>query len=117
MANKLTFPAKVKIGSQIWEISEQKRKHSVTNNHFGFTSTSNNVIVLDSEQAPSMKRVTLFHELLHAIKITFGGSYEPSSKTPFDELEHFFIGLYEEPVVLMLRDNPQLVAYLTGEDE
>lgn len=108
----MKFPSTVKIGSQIWEITEQKRKHSVTNNHFGFTSTANNVIVLDSEQADTMKRVTLFHELLHAIRITFGGSFVPSSKTEYDDWEHYFIGLYEEPVILMLRENPDLVAYL-----
>lgn len=112
----MKFPATVKIGSQIWEITEQKRKHSVTNDHFGFTSTSNNTIVLDSEQVSSMKRVTLFHELLHAIKITFGGSFTPAKNTEFNELEHYFIGLYEEPVVLMLRDNPELVKYLTAND-
>jgi hypothetical protein len=110
----MPIPKSVKIGTQVWEISEQKRKHSVTNDHFGFTSPTNNTIVLDSEQAPSMKRVTLFHELLHAIKITFGGSFQPGKGTSFEEFEHYFIGLYEEPVVLMLRDNPELAEYLLG---
>jgi hypothetical protein len=110
----MPIPKSVKIGTQVWEIIEQKRKHSVSNNHFGFTSTGNNSIVLDFEQAPSMKRVTLFHELLHAIRITFGGSFQPGKNTDFDDWEHFFIGLYEEPVVLMLRDNPELADYLLG---
>lgn len=112
----MKLPTHVKIGSQIWEITEQKRKHSVSNNHFGFTSTANNVIVLDSEQAVSMKRVTLFHELLHAIRITFGGSFQPAKNTDFEEWEHFWIGLYEEPVVMMLRENPDLVSYLLANE-
>jgi hypothetical protein len=64
-----------------------------------------------------MKRVTLFHELLHAIRVTFGGSFQPSKNTDYDDWEHYFIGLYEEPVVLMLRDNPELAAYLLGEND
>jgi hypothetical protein len=63
-----------------------------------------------------MKRVTLFHELLHAIKITFGGSYQPGKGTSFDEFEHYFIGLYEEPVILMLQDNPELLEFLLSND-
>jgi hypothetical protein len=63
-----------------------------------------------------MKRVTLFHELLHAIKITFGGSFQPGKATSFDEFEHYFIGLYEEPVILMLQDNPELVEFLLAND-
>jgi hypothetical protein len=63
-----------------------------------------------------MKRVTLFHELLHAIKITFGGSYQPGKGTSFEEFEHYFIGLYEEPVILMLQDNPELLEFLLAND-
>ncbi len=112
----MKLPKSVKIGTQVWEITEQKRKHSVSNDHFGFTSAANNTIVLDLEQAPSMKRVTLFHELLHAIKVTFGGSYQPGKGTTFEEWEHYFIGLYEEPVMLMLKDNPDLLDYFLAND-
>lgn len=106
----MKMPKTVKIGSQIWEISEQKRKHAM-DNHFGITLVKDNSIVIDAELTESMKRTTLFHELLHAIGITFGGSFQPSSKISFEEMEHFWIGRYEEPVVAMLRDNPDLVAY------
>lgn len=93
-------------------MSEVKRKHTADNDHYGFTNYKDNTIVLDSEQASSMKRVTLFHELLHAIRSTFGGSYTPPKGTTYEDWEHYFIGLYEEPVVLMLKDNPDLVKYL-----
>jgi len=105
------LPARVKIGSQIWEISEQKRKHSM-DNHFGVTNSKDNSIVIDADCADSMKRTTLFHELLHAIAVTFGGSLNPNKWADFAEAEHYWIGLYEEPVIAMLRDNPDLVAYL-----
>lgn len=110
----MRMPKSVKIGSQVWEISEQKRKHAM-DNHYGVTNGKDNSIVIDAELSPSMARVTLFHELLHAIRITFGGSLTPNKWTDFYEAEHFWIGTYEEPVVAMLRDNPELVKYLTDE--
>lgn len=110
----MRMPKSVKIGSQVWEISEQKRKHAM-DNHYGVTNGKDNSIVIDAELSPSMARVTLFHELLHAIRITFGGSLTPNKWTDFYEAEHFWIGTYEEPVVAMLRDNPELVKFLTDE--
>jgi len=58
----------------------------------------------------------LFHELLHAIRFTYGGSFQPAKGTGFLDWEHYWIGLYEEPVVVMLRENPDLVAYLLSND-
>ena len=108
------MPSSVRIGSQLWEISEQKRKHS-SDGHYGFTQQKDNTIVIDAELSVSMKRVTLFHELLHAVRITFGGSFVPGKGTSYEDWEHYFIGLYEEPVVMLLRDNPDLLAFLSDE--
>lgn len=110
----MIMPSRIKIGSQVWEITEQKRKHAM-DNHYGITNPKDNSIVIDSELVDSMKRITLFHELLHAIRFTFGGSLSPNRWSDFHDAEHYWIGLLEEPVVLMLRDNPDLVAYLTND--
>lgn len=110
----MKIPTSVKIGSQIWEVSVQKRKHSAEPENYGWTSSKDNTIVLDAELPESVMRITLFHELLHAIRFTFGGSFKPSKSTEFHEWEHYWIGIYEEPVVMMLRDNPDLVVYLLG---
>lgn len=110
------LPTQIKIGSQLWELSEQKRKHSVETNHWGFTSIEDQTIVLDSEAPACKKPTVLLHEILHAIKSTFGGSFEPSKTTSFEDWEHYFIGLYEEPLILVLRDNPELATYLLGKD-
>lgn len=112
----MLIPKSIKIGTQVWEIREQKRKHSVTTDHFGFTNVGDNVIIIDSEITESRKRVILVHELLHAIMSTFGGSYVPEKKAEFADLEHYFIGLYEEPLVLVLRENPELVKFLVGNE-
>jgi hypothetical protein len=97
-------------------VSEQKRKHSSDEGHYGFTNHKDCTIVIDAELTEQMKRTTLVHEILHAITITFGGSFKPAKNTDYLDWEHFFIGIYEEPLVMVLRDNPELVAYLLHKD-
>lgn len=112
----MKLPSEVKIGSQLWKIQEQKRKHSADPDNYGFTIDKDLSIIIDSEMPTSLKRTTLFHELLHAVRFTYGGSYSPPKSSTYAELEHYWIGLYEEPVVAMLRENPQLVAYLLSDE-
>lgn len=114
----MKIPKHIKIGTQLWEVTEHKRKHNsdFQDGTYGYTIDKDNTIVLDVEMPLSIKRVTLFHELLHAIRFTFGGSYQPPKGTTFLEWEHYWIGLYEEPVMAMLRDNPELVAFLLSDE-
>jgi hypothetical protein len=114
----LKIPSQIKIGTQLWTVAEVKRKHSsaLAAGTYGETVYKDNTIVLDVELTGSAKRVTLFHEVLHAIRFTFGGSYFPPKGTPFEDWEHYFIGLYEEPILLVLKDNPDLLAWLLSND-
>ena len=111
----MKMPKSVKIGSQVWEISEQKRKHAM-DNHYGVTNGKDNSIVIDAELSPSMARVTLFHEVLHAIRFIYGGSYQPPKSTTYVEWEHYWIGMVEEPVVQVLRDNPEFAQFLLSDE-
>lgn len=108
------LPKIVMIGTQAWEIVEHKRRHDseLTDGSYGYTIDRDNVIVLDIEMSIGMKRVTLFHELLHAIRFIYGGSFRPKKDTTFEEWEHYWVGLYEEPIMLMMRNNPELMAFL-----
>lgn len=112
------LPKKIKIGSQTWEITEQKRKHNseFLDGTYGYTVDKDNTIVLDAEMANSVRRVTLLHELLHAIRFIFGGSFKPAKTTTYEEWEHYFIGIYEEPLLMVLKDNPELMEFLLSND-
>jgi hypothetical protein len=112
------LPKSVKVGSQVWEITEQKRKHNseFIDGTYGFTIDKDNVIVLDADMSNSVRRVTLLHEVLHAIRFTFGGSHRPHKSTSYEDWEHYWIGLMEEPLILVLRDNPDLVSFLLNND-
>ena len=89
------MPKSIKIGTQIWEVSEQKRKHNSDFHEgtYGYTIDKDNTIVLDVEMPSSRKRTTLLHELLHAI------------------------GLYEEPLITVLQENPELTNFLLGRED
>lgn len=115
----MNLPKKIRVGSQIWEITEQKRKHNseFLDGTYAYTVDKDNTIVLDAEMAHSIRRVTLFHEVLHAIRFVFGGSFKPKRDTTYEEWEHYWIGLYEEPVLMVLRDNPELLAFLLSDDK
>jgi hypothetical protein len=112
----MTLPTSIKIGTHNWSVTEVKRKNQPDGEHYGFTNDKDASITIDSEMPESIKRVTLVHEILHAIRFTFGGSYSPSKGTTYEEWEHYFIGLYEEPMTMVLRDNPELVKYLLADD-
>jgi len=113
----LKLPKQVIIGQQVWAIREQKRKDetSIQDGHYGYTQSKDAQITIDAEMPEALKRVTLVHELLHAIRFTFGGSFKPARSTEYEEWEHYWIGVYEEPLVMLLRDNPELAAYLVAD--
>ena len=110
------MPKSIKIGTQVWEVSEQKRKHNSDFHEgtYGYTIDKDNTIVLDVEMPVSRKRTTLLHELLHAIRFTYGGVTTPSKSSNFADWEHYFIGLYEEPLITVLQENPDLADFLLG---
>lgn len=117
----MKIPNKIKVGTQTFEVVEKKRKHDVDirdNGTYGYCIDKDNTIIIDIEMPLSMKRVTLFHEIFHAIRFVYGGSHKPNGKTTsYEEWEHYWIGLYEEPYIQVFRDNPDLVTFLTSKEE
>lgn len=66
-------------------------------------------IAVDPGKAEDFARSTLLHESLHAcLRIS-----EPDID---EEIEERFIAALSNPLLAMLRDNPQMVYYLTRQD-
>jgi Zn-dependent peptidase ImmA (M78 family) len=59
---------------------------------------------------PRLQRETLLHELMHAC--VFGAASDSIPADDTDHEEHFVSGL-DAPLLATLRDNPDLVRYLT----
>jgi hypothetical protein len=84
---------------------------------FGHTKHDTAVIYLNPENPPTVTRLTLWHEVLHALNMATMGApdWKGLGKTTTDR-EETVIRMWEHPTLAVLRDNPELVAYLTGDD-
>jgi Zn-dependent peptidase ImmA (M78 family) len=129
MANAKTtkypkMPTRVKIGAQDWAIIERDRADDgyIADDSYGYTLQKSNVIIIDKHCPPSRKRQTLFHELFHAIRFSNGSSgIKPDMENiQPDEViatwEHYFIAMYEDTMLLVLRENPAVSDYLLSNE-
>lgn len=120
----MATPKKVKIGAQMWTIIERDRADDgfIADDAYGYTLQKTNTIVLDKHCPPSRKRQTLFHELFHAIRFSNGSSgIKPDTENilPNEIIstwEHYFIAMYEDTMLSILRENPGLTNWLLEKD-
>ena len=110
----MELPKKVLIGTQVWTITERSRMSDgmLGEPNFGYTLGQENLIVIDKSASNSRKRQILIHEILHAIRYTFGNPTVPKKTDDLEVWEHYFIGHYEEGILLVIRNNPDILAYL-----
>jgi hypothetical protein len=108
-------PKSVKIGAQLFEIVEHERKKDATlhDGNYGYTIDEHNIIVIDANIHMTKKQVTLLHEIMHAARMVFEGPVKPADGASADDWEHHFIGVWETSLLMVLRDNPEIVKWLT----
>ena len=108
------IPKSVKIGAQVFNIAERTKKQDslLAESNYGYTRDDINLIVVDSTLHLTKKKVTLLHEVLHAARMVFELSVRPSDKASFDDWEHYFISIYEQSLITILKDNPELLKWL-----
>jgi hypothetical protein len=121
MASKQEHPISVRIGQVEYHITSDqdewlKIEHKTqTKDYFGHTANVPAIIYLNPEAAPSVTRLTLWHEVLHAVfEAAMGAPSWDGLGKDKDEREESVIRLLEAPTLNVLADNPDLVAYLTG---
>lgn len=92
--------------------------HPVANDPYldealGYTRYETDLIVLRNDLSNGAARATLLHELLHVlIEASRPGQVKPSK----EDMEHWFIGLIENPLITVLQDNEDLLDYLMARD-
>lgn len=86
-----------------------------TSGYYGHTEHHGAVIYLNPALGAEVMRLTLWHEVMHALAEVAMGSpdWTKLGKSKKDR-EESVIRHWEHPVVAVLRDNPELVAYLTA---
>lgn len=112
------MPTEVQVGTQLWIIEERNRNtdSALSDDAYGYTLHRDSLIIIDSLSSPSRKRQTLLHELLHAVRHTMGSPISPKNEDDSDVWEHFFISMYEEGLLLIIRDNPKVLEYLLSKE-
>ena len=120
MTASVPMPKKVKIGSQTYSIYERAiSEDSGLGDSHAYTYTSGNFIVVNKDLNYQLQRRYLMHEILHAVIFVFGQNdkADKDERTDtYENLEHWFIYLLQEPLVMLMRDNPPLVSWLTAKD-
>jgi hypothetical protein len=108
------LPKRIKVGTQVFDVVERSQKEDgmLNDGSYGYTLDTHNTIVIDKDIHPSKKTVTLLHELMHAARMVFENQTKPNKSASFEDWEHHFIGIWENSLLMVLRDNPDLVAYL-----
>lgn len=108
-------PKQVKIGPQTFKIEfrDSLSDGMLGSSNYGYTLDQGNLIVIAKDLSLSKQQVTLMHEILHAMRMIFENGM-PKKTASFDKWEHFFIGVYENAVLMLMRDNPELVEWFNS---
>jgi len=116
----MSIPSRLKIGAQIFKVEERsvKQDGTLNDNSYGYTLDQGNLIVIDANIAFSKKQQTLLHEVIHALGMVHAaGMKQPGGKDEYEVWEHHFIGIWESPMLLFIKDNPEVIAWLQLEEE
>jgi Zn-dependent peptidase ImmA (M78 family) len=106
-------PKTVKVGPELFELSfrDPANDGMLNDGNYGYTLDQGNLIVISKAISLPKQRVTLMHEILHAARMIFEKT-TPKKDAEYGEWEHHFIGLYETTLVMILRDNPDLIEWI-----
>jgi len=115
------IPTLVRVGSVTYTVTTNpddwmRYEHKIqSKGDYGHTQNLEATIYLNPASTPDVQRQTLWHEVMHALCETVMGS--PSWRGLGEEKsdrEEAVVRAFESPIVLVLRDNPGLVAYLVA---
>lgn len=111
-------PKKIVIGVQVFDVLQRTQKEDgmLNDGNYGYTLDTQNVIVIDVNMHITKKKVTILHEVLHAARMVFDNSVKPKKTDDFEAWEHYFIGVWENSLIMVLRDNPELLEWLLEKD-
>jgi len=115
------IPSTVQIGSVTYTVTvdpdawmRHEHEHQ-TKGFYGYTNHVQATILLSPEVTPDVARQTLWHEVMHALcEVTMGSPDWRGLGKEKSDREEAVVRAFESPTLLVLRDNPELVAYLTA---
>lgn len=117
-----TPPPSIRVGTVTYRVTDDpdewiRKEHAEQDkSKLGRTEHREATIWLDPDAAPTVKRQTLWHEVMHALAFAvMGARHWTNLGETADEREEAVILAWEHPTLAVLRDNPALVQYLMGD--
>lgn len=112
------IPTTIKVGPLVYDVivdalAIAKEQIEARELRLAACDEKNLRITLDPTLPPGMARATLLHEVLHAVTALTTLAKIVVDTDP-EETDERIVGILEMPLLAVLRDNPQLVAYLTA---
>lgn len=110
----MMMPTRIRVGPYVYAVIQDQaalraEEHGRNGGLRGYTDHQALVINVGPDMAVGMQRQTLWHEVKHAVIDSMTMSHD--KRTDED-----WIGRTTPSELAVLRDNPDLVAYLTAED-
>lgn len=107
-------PRRIKVGAVTYRVRVRDLVSEDGKVHFGRTDHPNATITLSSELSKDVLRATLLHELLHAMWTSICGQQVINQPETETDREEWLVRLVSDPLLLVLRDNPELAVWLTA---
>lgn len=112
--NLPTPPKQIKVLHHIYDIVETTPEDDdQLDTNYGYTDYKSTLIAIDINLSISQKQTTLLHEILHATIEAGANSIKPKKKSNAGKWEHYFIYSLENTLIDVIRQNPELISYLT----
>ena len=115
------IPDTITVGTVTYTISTDpdewmRHEHSAQRKgDYGFTNYLSARILINPDQTDDVRRLTLWHEVMHAVIETIAGSANFTQLGDDKEAaEESVVRTLEHGTLAVLRDNPALVGYLTS---
>jgi hypothetical protein len=113
----MKIPKSIKIGAERYTIVERSvlEDGMLNDGCYGYTLASGNLIILQRDIPITKKQVTVLHEILHSIRMTTDGLNRPRREDEYEDWEHHFIGMWDNGLLAVLKENPELTEWLTND--
>lgn len=118
------LPQSVRVGTIEYRVSRDadewmRLEHAnQRSGEYGRTQHREATIYLNPDTTADVTRLTLWHEVLHALSVAVMGDPDwrmlPGAPDSHFDANEAVVRMLEHPTLAVLRDNPDLVAYLTS---
>jgi len=116
---KAAMPTEVLIGTITYTVSMDRddwlrlEHRTQTKGSYGHVDHTTARIYINPKASPDVARLTLWHEVMHALCQSVMGSpdWRSLGAEPWDR-EESVVRAFESPTLQVLRDNPELAIYL-----